>query len=381
MRAPLRVGVAGVHGHGRGHVDAVLALAEEGVSLVAVADPRGSGEVPSHTAYFVDAADMIDGGDLDIVVLSTPIPTHAPLALRALEVGAHVLLEKPPVASVADHGLVCAASSGAGRAVQVGFQSLASAGVEAATDLVASGAIGDLLHIGAAGLWSRSDQYWARAPWAGHRIANGRVVADGAATNPLAHALATALTIAGASEPAEVEAIDLDMYRAAEIETDDTSSLAVTLTSGIRIIAALSVTAPHRHEPYVLLRGTHGYAVYNYTLDVLSVFRDGSPLPRVFTFARRGLLAELVAHARSGDDISVPIARTGTFTRVLEAITTSPSPAQVPEALITHRSRQGESFRIVNGVEEWTERAVWEGRTFAELGAPWAKDRPMPTRG
>ena len=125
----LRLGIAGVHGHGRSHVEAALA-GSSGVELVAVADPRGGGDVPRTTREYADAVDMLDAGGLDLVVLCTPIPTHADLTLRALAGGLHVLLEKPPVVSVAEHERVAKAAEGAGRAVQVGFQSLGSAGVD-----------------------------------------------------------------------------------------------------------------------------------------------------------------------------------------------------------------------------------------------------------
>ncbi|MGA7148627.1 MAG: Gfo/Idh/MocA family oxidoreductase, partial [Microbacterium sp.] len=182
MSAPLRVGIAGVHGHGRSHVEAALALGDE-VELVAVADPRGGGDVDPRVRVHADAGEMLAAGGLDIAILSTPIPTHADLAVRALGAGAHVLLEKPPVVSTAEHERVDAAARAAGRSVQVGFQSLASAGVAAARDLAASGDLGELEHLGAVGLWSRSEQYWRRSPWAGRRHGDdGGVVADGAVT-------------------------------------------------------------------------------------------------------------------------------------------------------------------------------------------------------
>ena len=297
----LRVGAAGVHGHGRGHVDAALALAREGeVELVAVADPRGGGDVPPGVAVFDDARAMVDRGGLDIVILSTPIPTHADLTLRALAAGAHVLLEKPPVVSLDEHRRVGDAASAAGRSVQVGFQSLASDGVAGCRDLIASGAIGELRGLAAVGLWSRSEEYWRRSAWSGHRLLDGRIVADGAVTNPLAHAIATALAIADAGRAEDVAALRLDLYRANDIEVDDTSSLVIDLSSGLSISGALALTAPARGEPYVLLKGSAGHAVYHYTLDLLHVFADGAALPRTRAFARRELLADLVGHIRTG---------------------------------------------------------------------------------
>lgn len=363
----LRVGIAGVHGHGRSHVDAALALPEE-LELVAVADPRGSGDVPAGTRVFGDAAAMIDAVELDIVILSTPIPTHTDLTRRALERGAHVLLEKPPVPSVADHVDLTRAADAAARAVQVGFQSLGSEGVRATAEVAASGIVGDVLHYGAVGLWSRSEEYWRRAPWAGHRVLDGRLVADGVVTNPLAHAVATAFAIAGAAAPDDVVAVDADLRRANDIATDDTSSLVVELQGGARFAAGLAVTALQRHEPYVLVRGTRGHLVYHYTLDTLHVFRDGPALPRTYAFERTGLLANLAAHVRAGDELVAPLHRTGAFTRVLEAVVAGPVPSPINPALVRAVRAGGETFRIVDGIEDAAERVAWEGRTFRELG-------------
>lgn len=367
MTGRLRVGIAGVHGHGRSHVDATLARAKD-LELVAVADPRGGGDVPGTTRVFADAAAMLTEVELDITILSTPIPTHTELAALGLSRGAHVLLEKPPVPSVADHRRLLREVDAASRAVQVGFQSLGSAGVPAAAEVAASGTIGEVLHFGAVGLWSRSEEYWRRAPWAGHRVIDGRLVADGVVTNPLAHAVATAFAIAGATEPEDVAEVDADLRRANDIDTDDTSSLVVRLRDGSRLAAGLAVTATERHEPYVLVRGTRGHLVYHYTLDTLHIFRDGRALPRTFEFARVALLDDLVAHIRQGSALVAPLSRTGAFTRVLEAVVTGPAPTALDPRLVRVAASEGETFRTVEGVEDACEAVAWQGRTFSELG-------------
>lgn len=371
MTDRVRIGVIGAHGYGRRHIERVLARPAD-LELVAVADPRGGGVLPDGVRVFADAAALLHATAVDIAIVSTPIPYHADLAVLSLEAGAHVLLEKPPVTSLAEHDRVDAAARAAGRSVQVGFQSLVSAGVDAARDVLASGELGGLRHIGVVGLWPRSEAYWRRSPWAGRRrLPDGRVSADGAATNPLSHAIATALAIAGASDSGDVREVRTDMRRANDIDTDDTSSLVIELTSGTRIAAALSVTAPRHHDPYVLLRGSSGHALYFYTLDRLQVHRDGSPLPRTFSFHRTDPLEELVAHVRSGAPLSVPLGATGAFTRVLEAVVASPAPAVISSENVDVLEQGGDLFRVVRGVEGWSERAAWEGRTFAEVGVPW----------
>ncbi len=362
----VRIGLAGVHGHGRGHVEAALALMDAGrARVVAVADPRGPGVVPDGVGHHVDAAEMIAREELDIVVLSTPIPTHAALAEAALRRGAHVLLEKPPVTSTAEHARLLTVVGETGRAVQVGFQSLAGAGVAATVEAAAS--LGEIHHIGAVGVWQRSEQYWRRAAWAGHRRLDGRVVADGAVTNPLAHAVATALAVAGAREPADVASVEVDMYRANDIATDDTSSLRVRLRGGAMVMAALVTTGDRRHEPYVLVRGALGHLVYFYTLDVLQVFRTGAPLPQTFSFGREGLLAQLCAHVSDGAPLSVPLWATGAFTRVLEEVVTGPDATALPPDRFEIVTRGTERFRVVRGIAGLAERAAWEAKLFRDL--------------
>ncbi|RLK52906.1 Gfo/Idh/MocA family protein [Microbacterium telephonicum] len=363
---PVRIGLAGVHGHGRSHVEAALALQAQGrARVVAVADPRGPGEVPPDVRSHAAAEEMIAAGGLDVVVLCTPIPTHAGLAEAALAAGAHVLLEKPPVVSVVDHDRLLAASARVGRAVQVGFQSLAGDGVDAAIEAAAS--LGGIRHIAAVGVWTRSEEYWRRARWSGRRELDGQVVADGVATNPLAHAIATALAIAGAAAPGDVVDVETDLRRVNDIETDDTSSLRIRLADGPDVVAALTTSGEARHEPYVLVRGERGHLVYHYTLDVLQVFAAGAALPRTFHFARIGVLDDLVAHVADGTPLRVPLTRTGAFTRVLEAIVSSPAPTRITG--YTAVERAGERFRVVPGVADAVERAAWDGMLFREFGS------------
>src|SRR4051794_38506558 len=42
-----------------------------------------------------DLADLLDDPELDAVVLATPVPTHAQLAVEVLSAGKHCFVEKP----------------------------------------------------------------------------------------------------------------------------------------------------------------------------------------------------------------------------------------------------------------------------------------------
>lgn len=49
-----------------------------------------------------DRKSLLDRDDIDAVYIATPIATHLPIALEALEAGKHVLIEKPMAMSAAD---------------------------------------------------------------------------------------------------------------------------------------------------------------------------------------------------------------------------------------------------------------------------------------
>lgn len=386
---PLRVGVAGIHGHGATHVRAALELERSGaVVLAALADPTppgadlvdpdrvvaGSARATggSRVAWFDDAERMLRAGDLDLVVLSTPMHTHLPLALAALEAGAHVLLEKPPTPTLADFRELVAASERTGLGVQVGFQSLGSAALPFVRGLIADGAIGAVDRYGALGTWLRTDAYWRRARWAGRRTLDGVPVVDGVVANPLAHATATALAVAGATGEAEVTGLRLDLHRAAAIEVDDTSSYVAELADGRTLAGALVLTAPRRSEPCVVVHGGAGRITLWYTLDLVQV-DTGRGIPWTTAHPRTNLLADLVAHATTGSPLLAPIAATGGFMRVLEGVRTAPDARPIDPAHIERRTTaDGEPHSVVADVEAWCDRVIAEGRTFAELGAPWA---------
>ena len=129
--APPRIALVGVHGFGERHLANLARLEAAGVvELVAVADPHPpqDGTLPGSVAVFNTLDQLLAAGAApDVVILATPIQTHAPLALAALTAGADIYVEKPPVASMAQFQDLLAAADASGQLVQVGFQSLGSA--------------------------------------------------------------------------------------------------------------------------------------------------------------------------------------------------------------------------------------------------------------
>jgi predicted dehydrogenase len=373
-----RIALVGVHGFGERHLANLARLEEAGaVELVAVADPNppAQGRLAESVAVFDDLAQLLaaDPG-VDIVILATPIQTHAPLALAALSAGKDVYVEKPPVASLAQFEEVLAAAETAGRLVQVGFQSLGSLALPAIRALVESGGIGDVLGLSATGQWVRSKAYFNRSRWAGKRSLDGIDVVDGVATNALAHAVATALHMAGAHTIADVESVETDLYRAHATESDDTSILRVRTAAGTTLLCGLTLCAPEQQNPSVTVHGTLGGITLYYTEDeVVITTADGE---RRETFGRTDLLENLLDARSTGAPLLCSLPDTGAFTTVLEAIRTAPAPQQISREHMTWEGEGDDAHPVVHGIGPLLERAAKAQATFAELGVPWARKLP-----
>src|SRR6476620_8579501 len=205
--------LAGARGHGRWHLDNIRRLQDKGiVRLAGICEltPLTPGEIPEGLAAPEQSADfgaLLDTTGARIAVICTPIPTHTDLALTAARKGVHLLLEKPPAPSYAEFRRMADGVAAAGVVCQIGFQSLGSHAVPAIRKLIAEGALGRVTGIGGAGAWVRDEAYYRRAHWAGRRRLDGADVVDGVLTNPLAHAVATALALDGSTRAEDVTGI------------------------------------------------------------------------------------------------------------------------------------------------------------------------------
>ncbi len=194
-------------------------------------------------------------------------------------------------------------------------------------------------------------------------------------TNPLAHAVATALAVGGVLAADDVAEVVLDLRRAHPIEADDTSSGRVTARDGSRFGFGLTLCAPEASSPArVLVLGTRGEIELAYETDRVTVRTPDGVTER--TYGRTPLLDDLLDARAEREAGRTAVLRcdarsTGAFMRVLEAVRTAPDPAPLPAAAVTWRGEGDERRAVVADVEAWCERAAREQRTFAELGA-WA---------
>jgi predicted dehydrogenase len=91
--------------------------------------------------------DLLDDEELDAVVLATPVPTHAELAVAVAEAGKHCFVEKPLATTAADAERAVAAAESAGKTLMVGHLLEYHPAVAHLKELIAGQELGDLYYI------------------------------------------------------------------------------------------------------------------------------------------------------------------------------------------------------------------------------------------
>jgi predicted dehydrogenase len=170
---------------------------------------------------------------LDAIVLATPVPTHAELAVRALEAGKHCFVEKPLALSAGDAGQVVDAAAAADRVLMVGHLLEYHPGVRKLKELTDAGELGEEI-------------YYIY----GNRLNLGKLRADENALWSLgAHDVSVLLYLAD-EEPAEIMAHGASYVRGG---VEDVVFCFLRFPSGLIAHLHLSWLDPHKERRFTVV--------------------------------------------------------------------------------------------------------------------------------
>ncbi|MCI9889119.1 Gfo/Idh/MocA family oxidoreductase [Micrococcales bacterium 31B] len=167
---PLRtVAIVGTGGIAAAHARALAA--QSGITLVAAIDLdetrarafAAEWGIASTHASLTDAA---RDTQIDLVAICTPPSSHAPLAIEALRLGLHVVIEKPPALSLSALDAVARAEAESAGTVSCIFQHRFGGAAQHLRSLVAAGDLGAPLVGTCNTLWYRNQDYFD-VPWRG----------------------------------------------------------------------------------------------------------------------------------------------------------------------------------------------------------------------
>lgn len=296
----------------------------EDVTLAAVANPSedkrlGFAEKYGITRTFEKAEALIDDDGVDAVILSTPNVFHYPHAIRALNAGKHVFVEKPMACSVAQAEDMGKLAAERGLRLMVGHMWRFDREALYLVSEIAGGAIGPVFRTTAYGIHAN----WGPGGW----FAKKELAWGGALADMGIHAIDTTRFLIG--DPAPVRVYASIGSRTGKTELDDTGVVMITWETGVTSVVETGWWQPHMDGPEAGTRlyGTGGYASLFPTL--VKVHRDDSEVVIRRDFPDRaehcdqhiytGQMQEFIAAIREGRE-PVPGAAEGLVNmRIVEA--------------------------------------------------------------
>ncbi len=146
------VSLIGVGGMGHGHVERVLTRGD--VRVVSICDVDQANAERAAQTVFKDRGEtpplvddfrtVLDDSAVDAVVVATPNHWHAPIAVRAMQAGKDVYIEKPASHVFREGRLLIDAAAKYGRILQHGTQMRSSEVTKKADELLKQGVIGEV---------------------------------------------------------------------------------------------------------------------------------------------------------------------------------------------------------------------------------------------
>ena len=189
----IKVLLCGMGGYGENYIKEYLTRDVLGSVLVGVADPFASKsplyeEVKGRgIPIFNSPEEFFSSSSADLTIISSPIHTHYPYIMLALNNNSNVLTEKPVCFDLKQFDEMEKKSKETGLFVAVGYQLCFSYDVLQMKKDILLGLYGKPKRFKTIRLMRRNDIYYSRSNWAGALLCHGEKVFDSPFTNACAH--------------------------------------------------------------------------------------------------------------------------------------------------------------------------------------------------
>ncbi|MFG1911845.1 Gfo/Idh/MocA family protein [Kribbella sp. NPDC048928] len=277
----LKVAIVGCGNISRSHVRAYANTGRTtlvGVADIVVEKAQKLAEQHDSTPY-ASVTELLAAEDPDLVSVTTPPGSHAEIAIEVLAAGKSVLLEKPPVLSLAEMDAVAAAERASTGSVLVVFQHRHGSGALRAADLLGRGALGRPLVAVCETLWFRPVSYFD-PEWRGTWVGEG----GGPTLGHGIHQIDLLLHLLGPWRTISATAVRLDR----PVEFEDVSLATVTFESGAVASVVNSLLSP-RELSRIRIDTTGGTLEVNHLYGYADKDWTFRPTPDAATAATLGM--------------------------------------------------------------------------------------------
>jgi len=170
--ATVRFGVVGLGNMGLSHAQYLINGEIKGAHLAAICDQapeqldRAAGALGAEVKRFLRAEELFASGAVDAVLIATPHYDHPTLAIKALEQGLHVLVEKPAGVYTKQVRLMNEAAAASDRKFGIMYNQRTNPMYIKLRELIASGELGEIKRFNwIITDWYRSQAYYDSGTW------------------------------------------------------------------------------------------------------------------------------------------------------------------------------------------------------------------------
>lgn len=269
---PVRTAILGFGTSGRVfHGPLLAANPEFSVDVIMTSDPqRSDAALAQHpTARVVATVDDLfrDTKELDLIVIGTPPGTHADIALRAIDAGLAVVVDKPFTVNSAEGRAVIERAAAKGVPLTVFQNRRWDADFLTLRDLLTQGALGDVHR------FESRFEWWKPTPSKAWKATTPADEGGGILFDLGTHLLDQALQLFG-----DVDEISAELdVRNPNNRADDDAFVALRHVSGVRTHLWMSSVAAQPGPRFRVLGSTSGYTKWGLDLQEGRLLGGASP--------------------------------------------------------------------------------------------------------
>jgi len=283
-RQQLNAGVIGL-GMGQHHVRAFAAAGAKVVAVCDVNEDRLARIKAEHNVphAFTNVDDILALDKLDVVSVALPNYLHAPIAIKALQAGKHVMCEKPMAMNAQEGRRIALAARASGKKFMMHFNTRFSAEAQALKEYADAGILGTVYY--ARTVWNRRRGVPGLGGWFTTRSMSG----GGPLIDLGVHRLDFALWLMGSPAAVTVSGFAHDQLArniaarsGKTMDVEDFAAGFVRLDNGavLALVVSYATTTEKAEDMSTLVLGTkgslyHGNAGESYQMEA-KVFTDRS---------------------------------------------------------------------------------------------------------
>lgn len=237
MKQAIRFGIIGIGMISQWHINGIRNSADALLCGVADVNTQRAKDVAEKEGIraFESVDALLESNEIDAVCICTPSGTHAPLALKALRAGKHVLIEKPLGLNVEQCNEIIKEAEAHGCRAGVVSQMRFSENILKLKKYIDEGALGRILLSELSMAYARDEEYYTAVPWHGTQKMDG----GGALMNQGIHGVDTLLFLMGEA----TQVWGRCATRVHHIECEDNAAATIQFASGAMGVLTASTAA------------------------------------------------------------------------------------------------------------------------------------------